>query len=81
MSFFCFYGFLSVIKSGPYIRVDNAIFLTDFFRGCPICKASNNPMHRYSDPSHYRLAMTDRGVDNDSLIHPMIPMPLRIYET
>ena len=35
MSFFCFYESFRVLKSGPYIRIDNAIFLTDFFWGCP----------------------------------------------
>ena len=46
MSFFCFDEFLGVLKSRPYIRVYNTVFFTDFFPGCPTCKASNNSMHR-----------------------------------
>ena len=30
MRFFCFYEFLRILKSSPYIRLDNAISLTDF---------------------------------------------------
>ena len=81
MSFFCFYELLRVLKSRPYIRVDNAIFLTDFFWGCPTCKAPNNSVHWHSGSAHRRLAMTDRGIDYDSFIHPMTSMLLRVYET
>ena len=80
MSFFCFYEFLSVLKSSPYIRVGNAIFLTDFFWGCPTCKVPDNSVHGHSGPPHHRLAMTDRGIDCDSFIHPLTSMLSTIYE-
>ena len=50
VSFFCFYKFLRVLKGGPYIRVDDAIFLTDFFRSCPSCEAPNNSVYWDSSP-------------------------------
>ena len=59
MSFFCFHEFLRVLKSGPYICVDNAIFLTDFFWGCLTCKVPNNSVYWHSGPPNHWLAMTD----------------------
>ena len=82
MSFFCFYELLSVLKGCPYIRLYNAIFLTDFIWGCSTCKAPDNSVHWHSGPPHHRLAMTDRRIDHDSFIHSMTSMLLlHAYET
>ena len=69
MSFFGFNEILGVLKSGPYIRICNAIFFADFFPGRPAGKASNDAVHRHSSPSHHRFPMTDRGIEHDSFIH------------
>ena len=70
MRFFCFHECLRVLKSGPYIHVDNAIFFADFFWVCSSCEAPNNSVHWHSGSPNHRLAMTDRGIDYDSFIYP-----------